>query len=190
MYNLDILGYMSESELQVIEVWSSTVPKNGVIVEFGSQMGRSSYCWATSCDPSVKVYCLDLFLEKKKFHITNEVNEHFPNSQEYNVWEEFKKNTQGLNNIIPLRGHSPKQTGEIYPGNIINVFFMDGNHINPDDLNNFYFYQKYFDKHVLLCGHDYSEKFPDVIKNVKLFEEMYQTKATFYPNTTLWSIQL
>ena len=42
MYNLDIPGFMSETELIVIEELASQVPENGIIVELGCYKGRSS----------------------------------------------------------------------------------------------------------------------------------------------------
>lgn len=60
-YDLSIIGHMVEPELKIIESWASNVPKNGV-VEIGSFFGRNAVCWALTADPSVKIFCGDMFL--------------------------------------------------------------------------------------------------------------------------------
>ena len=39
-YNKDILGWMTEHELQIIEKLAQRVPNEGLIVEVGSMFGR------------------------------------------------------------------------------------------------------------------------------------------------------
>jgi hypothetical protein len=181
MYDLSIPGFMHERELKIIEKWASKVPSNGVILELGSMMGRSSYCWAKSCDPSVKVYCVDLFRENFKFNKDGE------ETRNVNLWEEFNKNTKDIQNIIPIKGYSPRDI--MYPGDKIDVFFMDANHSNPSDMENFLYYRKFFNKNVLICGHDYNTQSPDVIENAKYFSEFYNKELMLYEGTSLWSIQ-
>lgn len=88
MYNLDIEGFMTESELIQIEKWAHEVPANGIIVELGSFKGRSAYTWAKSCDPSVTVYCIDAFQE---------------------WYSDFLVNTKECTNIITIKGFFPRR---------------------------------------------------------------------------------
>src|SRR5258707_3618142 len=60
-YNLNIPGWMPESELKILEEVAQTIPKGGRMVEVGPFCGRSSWCLAKSADPSVKVTCLDIW---------------------------------------------------------------------------------------------------------------------------------
>jgi len=60
-YKTDILGWMVESELKVLETIAKQVPVNGNIVEVGSMFGRSAVCFAMSADPSVTINCIDYF---------------------------------------------------------------------------------------------------------------------------------
>src|SRR5579862_5818081 len=60
-YNLRIPGWMPESELKVLEQLARAVPMNGRVVEVGPFLGRSSWCWAKSVHPSVKITCLDIW---------------------------------------------------------------------------------------------------------------------------------
>jgi len=102
-YDLNIDGFMSESELIQIAAWAKNVPDNGVVVEFGSLYGRSSVCWAINCHPSCKIYCIDRFMI---------------NGQD--TFEVFLQNTSIYKNVIPLRGESPY--GINYNGPLIDVF--------------------------------------------------------------------
>lgn len=179
MYDLNIPGYMTEQELQIIEEWASQVPVNGVIVELGSLMGRSSYCWATSCHNSVTVYCIDKFPETFIYKIKEKVWE------EKRIYDEFLKNTKDLKNVIHIRGTSPKEI--VFPKVKIDVFFIDASHENPDDLINFNFYKRYFNKNVLICGDDY--EWAAVSANAKYIADLYKTEVKLYENTSLWSIQ-
>jgi len=172
MYDISISGHMTEPELKIIESWSQSVPKNGVIVELGSHQGRSAYCWSKSCDPSVKIYCIDKFENKK-----------IPN-----IYENFKRNTKDCDNIIVLKGVSPKNIN--YPGDSIDIFFMDAAHTNPNDIQNFNHFRKFFKKSFMLCGHDYHKSFPDVIENVKYFSSLYNKEVQLYQGTSLWSIKV
>jgi len=47
----------------VLEKFAMRVPPNGVVAEIGSFMGRSAWGFAKTVDPSVKVYCIDLWKE-------------------------------------------------------------------------------------------------------------------------------
>ena len=60
-YNLNIPGWMPESELKTLEQIAQTIPRNGTLVEVGPFCGRSSWCWAKSADPTVTVHCLDIW---------------------------------------------------------------------------------------------------------------------------------
>jgi len=193
-YKLDILGHMFESELKTIELWARSVPKNGVVVEVGSFFGRSAVCWAMSADPSVKIYCGDRF--SNQFTTSNapvpmfgELAGHpLPNTT-YLQWDDFKKNVKDFPNVIPMRGMCPD--GISYPGDSIDVFFLDAAHTNPSDWENITYFSQFLKPNSMICGHDYYHPFPDVIENVKRLEDLYSTKATIYNNGgSLWSINI
>ena len=175
MYDLAIPGFMSESELQIICEIAATVPENGVIVELGCYKGRSSVAWASSCHPSVKVYCIDMFTP--------------PDLSEPSFYEEFLNNTKHLNNIIPIKGLCPILLD--YPGDQIDIFFNDATHSNPYDWNNIDYFRKYVKPGGLLMGHDYNDPaWPDVMVNVAKLENELQQKATSYPNSNFYSLRI
>ena len=171
MYDLTIEGHMMESELRQIEKWASSVPENGVIVEVGSYLGRSSVCWAMSCKPSVTVYCVDTFVD------------------DYDI---FIENTKKFKNIIPIIGHSPDNI--CYPGKDIDIFFLDAQHENPSDIDNINYFTKFMKSGSILCGHDYYPHppyySPDIATNIKELEKRYSKPVIAHPFTTLWEFIL
>lgn len=188
-YDLSIIGHMVEPELKIIETWAKAVPKNGVVVEIGSFFGRSSVCWAMTADPSVKIYCGDMFLDT---FVTRNTVLTYPGAPAHNTsypqWEIFKENIKPFKNVIPLRGWCP--FGITYPGDLIDVFFLDAAHTNPSDWENITYFSQFLKPTSLICGHDYIPDFPDVIENVQRLEKKYNTKAKTYEHSSLWSINV
>ena len=179
-YNLDVKGYMYESELKVIEVLAKSAQENGVIVEVGSYCGRSTMAWVMSCDPSVTIYCFDPFYE----HLQDD------QGNLCNTWEEFQFNTKNFKNIIPVRGTVPDQIGYT-DSRLIDIFFIDAAHKNPEDWNIIQHFLPFVKPGGIVAGHDYSPylneypiNFPDVNLNVHRLEEMFNQKAKV--TTTLW----
>ena len=172
MYDMTIDGHMNESELRCIERWASEVPANGVIVEVGSLFGRSAVAWAKSCDPSVKVYCVDTFYD---------VN------TDMDFYEQFQANTKDIPNITPIPNLCPYFPYSRYIDRAADIFFVDAAHSNPNDWDIIVFGLKNLKSGGLLCGHDYLSVFPDVKENVSRLEEQLGKPATFHSGTSLWS---
>lgn len=166
MVDINISGFMGEQELLQLETWAKEVPANGVIVEVGSHLGLSASAWAEA-DPSVTIYCIDYFPEL----------------------EQFKQNTERWSNIIPIRGQSPNAIN--YPGDAIDIFYLDAAHRNPSDWLNIEYFLPLIKKGGLFCGHDYGDnRYPDVIANIEMLEERLNQKVTLYNNTSLYSFRI
>ncbi len=175
MYDLSIEGFMSEGELKIIEKWASTVPDNGVVVEVGSHLGRSSYCWAKTIPQTAKLYCIDHWLDITYNNVI--LSNRFPR---------FLENTKDCTNIITIKGKAPNID---YPGTLIDILYIDASHTNPSDLEIMLFFKKFLKPNALICGHDYHDDWPIVVKNVKILERIYNTKAKLFPLNTQWEIQ-
>lgn len=194
-YNNEIKGYMFEHELQILEQFAASVPKDGNIVEVGSFFGRSSVCLALSA-PEATVYCVDNFYDHDwlcdinvNYDETAYVRNNCPiYGQTYNAKKEFLKNTEGIPNIIPVPGESPYQIN--YEGGDIDLFFLDANHHNPNDWDNLCYWVPFVKAGGIICGHDYDHKFPDVIHNVHRLEQVLKKQAKLHFTTCIWSFQL
>lgn len=168
MYNLDIEGYMEEGELRVIEELAQTVSPDGVIVELGSYKGRSAVAWAKSCVPSVAVYCFDKF--------------------DGDFYNDFLKNTQDCKNIIVVKGKCPYDT--TYTGPPIDIFFLDGRHTNPFDIDAINHFLPHMKSGGIFCGHDYMDSCPDILANVAELEQRFEQKVQLFPGTSIWSFRI
>jgi hypothetical protein len=74
-----------------------------------------------------------------------------------------------------------------YVDKLADIFFIDTAHTNPGDWDIIQYGLKNLKSGGLLCGHDYSTDWPDVVENVKKLEDMLGQNATLYPETSLWS---
>lgn len=189
MYDLTIPGWMAETELCQLEKWASSVSKNGVIVEVGSFLGRSSFCLGASCDPSVTVYCIDPFGSNVDIlHDYSHVQG--PAIGVYDTNKIFLENTKDLKTIKQLVGYSPETIN--YPGDKIDIFFLDASHANPSDINYINYFTQFIKPGGILCGHDYNIQgfSPDIMENVRLLEKRYNKPVTLYENSSLWSFTI
>lgn len=190
-YKKDILGWMSEYELQTLEKLAQNVPANGKILEIGSMFGRSAVCWAMSADPSVTISCIDWFL--------NDMIQHHPYDDEvcslhsfplsgtmYDVEQAFINYTKEFTNIKKFKANSPYNLGDYKP-ELLDLLFLDAAHTNPSDWDNLIYFLPLMKKGGILCGHDYSDDCPDVKENVAKLETMLQTNVTLYKGTSIWS---
>jgi hypothetical protein len=182
-----IRGWMSIGELRAIESWATEVPANGSIVEIGSYMGRSTFCWASSCLPSVSVYAVDVWAGEPSTHNfpSDVVKQHdFPLPTDVNTITTFLENVRGLDNIIPVHvPHTP--IPDINP----NIVFIDSTHKNPLEWD---YIEHWLPKIVpggIICGHDNFGDFPDVEENVRRLERILNQRVES-PAGTLWSFRL
>jgi hypothetical protein len=179
-YNLSIPGWMPEGELKVIERLAEAIPENGKMVEVGPFLGRSSWCWAKSARPSVKVYCLDPWDPgEHPYHPPaaisgqGEVSTDFGvvdnDSQLFVTLENFQRNTRDCPNIEPIRGASPADFSDWRVP--LDLVFLDGIHHNPifwEDLN---FWFGKIKPGGIFCGDDSARTHPDVVWGVQDFAE-------------------
>ena len=193
MKSYDIPGFTSNKELDIIYEWSKTVPENGVIVEIGSLFGRTAIAFAEGAYPSAKIYCIDFFdgtWDNLYADSTTHPIGFWEKGKVYNKGNEFKKFTSEYKNIIPLTLNNDEQ---IYQYNLepIDVLFIDAAHTNPNDWENISYFKKFLKKNSLICGHDYNKlMYPDIVQNVQLLEEMYNTTAIFYKGSSMWAIRI
>jgi len=190
-FDTNVPGWMTEYELGFLGEWATLVPVNGTVVEIGSFMGRSSVAWAMSCDPSVKIYCGDIFYEHftQNHPFSLEEAPYAPISgHEYNTWVEFQKNTEKFKNIIPMRGTAPLESN--YNQDPIDLLFVDAAHSNPSDWDTIKYFAQFVKVGGFITGHDHSEHYPDVVENAKRLSAMYGSPLKIIEFTMLWSVEV
>lgn len=168
-YNLRIPGQYIERELWTIEALAQLVPPGGVVVEVGSSLGLSSYTWAKSVDPSVTIYCIDVWENNPED--AQKLREKY--QTDYSL-ENFRSFTKKCPNIVTLQGFSPQdftewdQSIDVYCQNI-----DCQNRIIEEDIN---FWSKFLKPGGIICGFGYSEEFPDVKNKVNNLSQFYQVE--------------
>jgi hypothetical protein len=191
-YNNQILGYMTEPELMILESLAFNVPLNGTIVEVGSFMGRSGVCLAMSA-PTAKIYCIDDFYDHDWLcnHTISQEDAEKIKAPDYgkcyNVRREFLKNTENFENIEMIIGHCPDVE---YTGPEIDLLFVDSSHQNPNDWDVLTMLLPYVKAGGTVCGHDYGYRFPDVVQNVSRLENILHIQRTLYLFTSIWSFRV
>lgn len=172
-FNLNIPGWMCETDLVAIENLARQVPKGGKIVEIGSCCGRSSWAWAKSCDPSVTVYCIDIWMSPEERAFTNEWGLKYlmkgdlseATILKLDPFQEFQKRTKDCPNIVPIRGSSPGDM--VWNFGEVDLVFIDDEHTYEQLMANYDFWYSKIKPGGILCGHDYEEKgFPQIIRGV------------------------
>ena len=183
-----IPGWMTINDLEIIKQLASSVPKNGAILEVGSLYGRSAVTWASYCDPSVTVYCCDIFYDR--YIDIHDLDLPFApiSNQVYNAWEEFQKNTKQFKNIVPIRGAAPDVE---YNGDMLDILFVDASHSNPSDWNIIDYFSKFVKSGGLISGHDNRPEFPDVTDNINSLVARYNSPTIQYSlDSSIWAVSV
>ena len=189
----NVPGLSNNKDLDIVYEWARTVPENGIIVELGSFFGRTAVAFAEGAYSSVKIYCIDYFDEWLSHFCENDApgGSFWEVGKVYNKEQEFLKNTKDYKNISPLK---LKEGQIVYPYDkeSIDILFVDALHKNPSDITNIMFFKKFVKRGGMICGHDYYEdkRFPDVGMNISILEKMFNTTATLYKGSSMWSIRI
>lgn len=178
-YNDDIPGWMPEVDLKTLELLARRVPENGLIVEIGSYLGRSSWTLAKSCHPSVKVVCIDIWSDEWK------PRDH-PSSEEYSM-DTFLKNVEDCPNIEAIRSGS---TDVDWPENRkADLVFIDADHTSPQVDLDIEFWAKRVKSTGTLAGHDFDvNAWPDVCHAVMNISDQLDLPFKMYDKGFIWFI--
>jgi hypothetical protein len=176
---------MPDIDLEYLEMLARRVPTHGTIVEVGSFKGRSSWTLARSCDPSVKVYCIDLWddIYQKKF--TPQEGE----ASQGPMYEEFLFNVRDCPNIIPIRGNS---TDISWPEKEkVDLVFIDGDHTSPQVDKDIALWVTRLTANGVLSGHDFKiNYYPDVCRAVLRLSVKLKLPIKVYGKGFIWAIEM
>lgn len=153
-YKTDIPGFMAEADLKVMEQLAREVPAGGAIVEVGSWLGQSTWCWAASA-PLATIYAIDLWRWMPKDY----TGPGAPLPAKADPFALFSANTAEHNNIVPLRRES---SGGAWNNGPVDLVFIDAMHQDPWVTNDVTFWEAHVKPGGIICGDDFSKKFPAV----------------------------
>jgi hypothetical protein len=163
----DIEGWMAADEL----AWLfERAHERARICEVGSYMGRSTHALCSGCPGTVTV--IDHF---RPVHISPEF------LAQDDVYRAFTRNLAGFQNLEINRGSSPERAAD-YPDGSFDMIFIDGHHVAPCPGNDIDAWRPKLRPGGLLCGHDYTESWPDVVRAVD------QRFSSVQVCNTIWSV--
>ena len=147
--NID--GWMFPMEMEFL--YNTSKMMNSV-VEVGSWKGRSTHAIASGCKDGV-VYSIDHWQGSEK-DITIEL------AKKEDIYSIFLTNTKQFKNIRAIRGFSHNVVKQFKEP--VDMVFLDATHLYEDIKQDIEDWLPLTNK--LICGHDYSNEFPDVIRAV------------------------
>ncbi len=179
MYNKEIPGQISTADLKALEFLAQTVPKYGIIIELGSLFGKSSWCLAKSCDPTVTVHCVDnwqYIIHSKQKNLNGKAI-----TKELHI-----EYTNDCHNIVRHKTQIQNFTKQ-WSGGRVDLIFIDAIHELKNDFKNCLreWKNRSLKSHGIISGHDYNGEFPE--KDIwieELAEEFSQQIITFNLNSS------
>ena len=144
-----IAGLLDAKELEQVGLLARQAMPNGCIVEVGSALGQVSRSLAANASAGATVYCLESW---------------GPEGAQAPSLERFEKNTSGLQNILSLPGHSPRD----FLGwqRAIDLLYIGHLHSKPALRQNLAFWAHLVRPRGCICGHGYSVELPEVVAEV------------------------
>lgn len=181
---------MPERELKVLEELAGEVPENGLIVELGSFVGRSSWCLAKSAHPSVRLECIDIWLDYTlstdrirldSLEGSTKIKDIMP------IYPRFLKYTKDCPNLYHQRLFMPDDLDVLKLNKKIDLLFIDA---FDHDFENFYTIINDFEPHInpntVICGHDYYESNLNKTRAIRLYAKKKKKTVRVFEDTTIW----
>jgi hypothetical protein len=159
--NLSIPGQMTEVEVRALCDLAHAVPNGGVIVEAGSLYGLSSWHWAQNSAADVEVHCIDPW-ERVPWIVA--IVEGPQNAPTFGR-EAFERHVADCTNVVLHQGYSPQVCADWTRP--IDIYFDDAVHQNPILAQNINFWKTHVVSGGIVCGHDYTNLWPDVISEAE-----------------------
>lgn len=135
-------GWMHDPELMWLAGQAAT---HKCIVEIGSWMGRSTRAMADNLTPGGVIYAVDTW--------TEDYAEVRDKPKEW-LFNEFKRNTAGLSNIIPVQMKSV-DAAKFLKSTKFDMVFIDANHEYEFVKDDILAWRPLLEEGGMFCGHDY-----------------------------------
>lgn len=191
--NLDLVGYKSESDLQVLSKRIQSFNRPLKIVDIGSSTGIATWHLAKNAPPGSVVHAIDPWrgedINSKKNWFCRNWDPSVRNSKDY-----FLQNIADCNNVVPVQGKSP----DCWSGELVDFVFLDLD-CGPEATekiveNNLVYWQKHLLPGGILAGYHYAPRTHPDSETTKLwYRRPVQKHARLYncqienpDNTWLW----
>jgi hypothetical protein len=167
---------MDTLDMQVLARLVSQLPPNSKIVEIGSRVGGSAKVILDHAHTSTHLYCIN---EEWKRTADEDPSVYlsmpgvilrFPEILSYDSTYSYAKNLlSDYSNVTLIPGESPK---DVQDWNLtVDFIFEDSCHTNPGLHDNIRFWWGKLADNGIMVGHDYINRFPDVIYEANLLAD-------------------
>lgn len=192
-YNLSIPGWMPKDHLEIVERLAAAVPLNGLIIEIGPFVGRTTWCLAHTA-PTSRVVSIDIWDPAQHPYYPPATIGDVPLDdfgcapsvdRMQGTFDNFSANVTDCPNVIPIEAKSPDDVRELRPLNA-DLVFIDAVHHNPgfsDDIN---FWWGHVKSGGVMAGDDCAPTHPDVEVTLRAFS--IQKNVEFETQGRIWMI--
>jgi len=175
-----IPGWFSRRDEKNVELLCSLLPYNSNIVEVGSHYGKSTVCWAQNLKAGSTITAVDpwdAFYKETDRDILKKYKSDLPFSVDFcmrNRLHLFLHYTRQFKNIRPYPAFSPldptreEEYQDLYD---LSLVFIDGNHSEKTVSDDVDFWYDRLNDDGILCGHDWKDEFPGLIRAVSEFSQ-------------------
>ena len=183
-YDVRIPGWMSETDLKVLEALAAEVPAHGAIVEIGCFVGRTTWCLARSAGADVRVHAVDTFNWLPEPGFAAMAGEGYDPALGAEAL--FDRYTAGCANVVKHR--SPSHPVDGIEGEV-DLVFIDGNHESPTVDRDIAYWARRLSPGGVLAGDDFRpHQHPDVCRAVVAHAKTVGRPVTF-AGGKLWFIR-
>lgn len=183
-YDVRIPGWMTETDMKVLEGLAAGVPAGGAIVEVGCFVGRTTWCLARSAAPDVRVHAVDTFDWLPAPGFATMAGE--PYDPALGAEALFDRYTSGCANVVKHRSRSHPVDG--VEGEV-DLVFIDGNHESPTVDGDVAYWAGRLSARGVLAGDDFSpHQYPDVCRAVVAYATAVGRPVAF-AGSKLWFIR-
>jgi predicted O-methyltransferase YrrM len=181
-YKLNIPGWMKEPNLRALESLAVEVPHNGVVIEIGTFLGRSTWTWCKSVHPSVCVIAVDQF-EWSPAHGAHDMEDDYYDGSA-SIEDMFRANVADCKNVTIFKSNSLA----FKPQTKADLIFIDAGHkLLPGVALDLGYYLSFVKPGGIFCGDDYSSGHPDVRQSVDTLSAAIR-KPVHVRGTKIWTL--
>ncbi len=148
-----VKGFMIKGQERWLYNAVLNLPKDAVIVEIGSFLGRSTTAMAYACRGTQrKIYAIDTFQGNASDFIKGQNNILWEGDDYLETFRQNLRNNNLLEHVIPMQGLS----GDVGQGwdKPIDFIFIDGSHVYEDVVNDFELFSPWVKNGCVIAFHD------------------------------------
>lgn len=184
---MDVPGMIPPGHCEEIKRLAESLPSHSTVLEIGTWLGRSTWCWLTYMPETCSLYSVDPFLiekpekqakrQKKTWRNPkiNKIMDYALINGDQKTFDHIIASHPRKNLLKKFYQGTSQDYASLYPTEQYEIVWIDGDHLYDavdNDLKNFENRTK------IICGDDYDASLPDVVRAVD--EMIIRTGRKFY----------